>query len=285
MISMRLVAAVFATLCFAAPMRARATDIQITINAILVFQDEQLSGSNPSSSANYALDEGKGWATGYAGFTTIGSPPTHETATEIILEATTSDDIEVRTFAPFIQQWDFSDTDLGRVGSIQLRAKFDLNWNFDFSVSTSYSLESFVQYDKFDADSNFQLALGFFSCSTPGGQPTCFGSSGIDQSQLDISFNGVSWDIIGPVFLPFTAGMVNSKENYFGLSTGSSVFLSGGIAGDYVKSGAGNQVDLELTSPEASVTVTAVPEPALATLQSLALIVLAALRRHVHRTS
>ncbi len=125
MISMRLVAAAFAILFFAAPMLASASDIQVPVNFALVYQDEQ-SGSDPSSSVDY--DFGTGRATGFARFGLGASlPHAHETAAEIILESTTVDSIQVQTFADKNQQWNFTDTDLGRLGSIQLRARFDID--------------------------------------------------------------------------------------------------------------------------------------------------------------
>jgi hypothetical protein len=97
-------------------------------------------------------------------------------------------------------------------------------------------------------------------------------------SELNVVFNGMSYDITGPVYLPFTDGMVNSEDNWFGLSTGTYVSMNGGMAGEYLKYGAGNHVDVQLTSTEGSVTVVAVPEPALAGLQAAVLIVLAGIR-------
>lgn len=280
MISMRLVAAAFATLFLAAPMLASASDIQIRVNFGLVFQDEQ-SGSDPSSSADF--DFGTGRATGFARFgLSAALPLAHETAAEIILDSTTVDVIAVQTFADKNQQWNFSDTDLGRFGSIQLQAKFNLDWNLEVNASTPVSTNSFLSYDKFDAGSNFQLGIGFFSCSSSGGTPSCSGA-GFDQSELIVNFNGTSYDITGPVYLLFTDGMVNSDDNWFGMSTGTSVSMDGGLAGDFIRFGAGNLVGLELTSPEASVTVVPVPEPALASLQTLALIVVVAIRRRRHR--
>lgn len=79
--------------------------------------------------------------------------------------------------------------------------------------------------------------------------------------------------------------MVNSGDNWFGMSTGTIVTMDGGLAGDFIKFGAGNLVGLELTSPEASVTVVPVPEPALASLQTLALIVVVAIRRCRYRAA
>jgi len=282
MISMRLVAAAFATLFFAAPMLASASDIQIRVNFDIVFQDEQ-GGSDPSSSADF--DFGTGRATGFARFGLSATlPRAHETAAEIILESTTVDFLEVQTFADKNQQWSFSDTDLGRFGSIQLRARFDVDWNLEVNASTPVFASSFLSYDKFDADSNFQLGLGFFSCFSTGGTPSCSGAA-FDQSELNINFNGMSYDITGPVYLLFTDGMVNSDDNWFGMSTGTFVSMDEGMAGEFIKFGAGNLVGLELTSPEASVTVVPVPEPALASLQTLALIVVVAVRRCRHRAS
>ncbi len=141
-----------------------------------------------------------------------------------------------------------------------------------------------MTYDKFDADSNFQLSIGSFSCFSTGQLPSC-SSTGFDESELEITFNGISYDIKGPVYLLFTDGMVNSDDNWFGLSTGTSVSMDAGMAGEFINFGAGNRVDLELTSTEPSVTVVPVPEPALASLQTLALIVVVAVRRRRHRAS
>lgn len=280
MISMRFIAAAIAALFCATPMLAHASDVQIRVNFFLVAEDPQ-EGIDANSSIEYDLGEGSSLAFGYAGFLLpLGLPRTHETAAEITLDGMISDRIEVQTFLPRNQQWNFTDTNEDRSGTIQLRAEFNVNWNLEFKLSGNSFAQSYLQYDRFDADDNFQQSLGSFDCtSISGADPTCSGA-GFGMDDLSIVFNGMSWDITGPVYLPFTAGEVNSNDNYFGLSTGTYIRMGmGGVAGDFLHYGAGNHVSLDLTSTEESVTVVPVPEPSLAGLQFVALLVVAAARR------
>lgn len=278
MISMRLSAATAATLFLAtAPMQASAdTDIQLSVNFGVVYQDEQ-EGPDASSSADYDFGYGRGLAFSRFGMG-FDLPRSHETSAEIILEDTTADRVEARTFVEQNQQWNFSDTNLDRLGTIQMRAHFNVDWNLERNAAGTTFADSYINFVKFDSDSNFQSDVGFFSCSTSGDEPNCSGD-GFNLGQLSVSFNGSSWDITGTIELDFEDGEVNSNDNWFGMWTGTSVSMNGGMKGEFMKYGAGNSVEFDLTSTEGSVTVVAVPEPAQTGLQAMAIIVLAAIGR------
>ena len=93
-----------------------------------------------------------------------------------------------------------------RLGNIQLEAEFNVTWNLDFQLSETSFAQSYILYEKFDAENNFQLSLGYFECtSMSGAEPICSGD-GFNLQDLSKVFNGMSWDITGPVYLPFTDG-------------------------------------------------------------------------------
>lgn len=255
----------------ASPIEALSTDVQLRIQNILEFEDPQ-EGDDPSSDSG-DFDTGSGSARGFANFGFFGGGlPTHFTGAEIRFDIDTNDVIAAQSFSAAPIQWSFSDSDPGRTGPVDLRVDMELDWNLEFGTGFGGLASAFASFDRYDAMGDFQESFGSFSCTSINrAAPSCAGSPGWDLSGVSVVFNGSSYDITGDASLEFSGGWVNSVDNFFGPGFGTSVSLPGGMAGDFVNYGKGNQLDWGMTSLESSVTVSPLPEPAGAVLVSLAL--------------
>lgn len=132
---------------------------------------------------------------------------------------------------------------------------------------------------RYDANAFPVEFLGDFSCSASSAQlmPQCSSSAGLVPS-FSITDTGVSYTVSGDATLDFNGGMINRDDNYYGAQFFNQLDLADGMAGDFAELGSGNALAWSLESPESTVTVSAVPEPEVAALLALGLVIAARAR-------
>lgn len=255
-----------------------STDVRLFINFMLEEEDPQ---SGPAPLSSFAQSDLGSVGTSLAFSEILGGriPPSLQLGASIDLTSDTQDDFTARSFGEYVQRWGFFDLDPGRTGSLDLKLTFDYEWDFRADAQGSYTGAIGASFWRYDANAFPVQFLGDFSCSASSAQlmPQCSSSGGAVPS-FSITDTGVSYAVSGDGSIDFNGGMINRDDNYFGVQFFNQLDLADGMAGDFAELGSGNTLAWSLESPESTVTVTAVPEPAAAALVTLGLLVAAGAR-------